>query len=109
MPSLGQLAQTACLWEVTARKPGNVHRFADFDDASYVDFLMSAAALHEVMTCAPLLGVGRTVRDAVRDTQRVVRSNTNLGIILLLAPLAAASDIDYCSLRADVGHLLTRL
>lgn len=109
MPSLGLFAQTACLWEATARKPGNVHRFADFDDATYVDFLMSAAALHEAMTCAPLVGVGRTIRDAVRDTRRVVRSNTNLGIILLLAPLAAASDVDYHSLRADVGHLLTRL
>jgi triphosphoribosyl-dephospho-CoA synthase len=109
MPSLGLLVQTACLWEATARKPGNVHRFADFDDATYVDFLMSAAALHGAMTCAPLVGVGGTVLSAVRDTQRVARSNTNLGIILLLAPLAAASDIDYCSLRADVGHLLTRL
>ena len=46
MPSLGLLAQTACIWEATARKPGNVHRFADFDDASYVDFLLSAVALH---------------------------------------------------------------
>jgi triphosphoribosyl-dephospho-CoA synthase len=110
MPSLGLLAQTACIWEATARKPGNVHRFADFDDASYVDFLLSAVALHEVMACAPLLGVGRTVRDAVQHTQRVVRSNTNLGIILLLAPLAAATDDEhYFSLRADAGHLLTQL
>jgi triphosphoribosyl-dephospho-CoA synthase len=109
MPSLGLLAQAACLWEATARKPGNVHRFADFDDATYVDFLMSAAALHEAMAAAVLLGVGRTVRDAVRDTRRVVRSNTNLGIILLLAPLAAASDGDDHAFRADVNELLARL
>jgi triphosphoribosyl-dephospho-CoA synthase len=107
MPSLGLLAQTACLWEATARKPGNVHRFADFDDATYVDFLMSAAALHEPMTCAVLRGVGHAVRDAVRDTRRVVRSNTNLGMILLLAPLAAAETRP--SLRAGVGELLTHL
>src|SRR5437016_494359 len=107
MPSLGLLAQTACIWEATARKPGNVHRFADFDDATYVDFLMSAAALQEAITCAPLVGVGRTVRDAVRDTRRVVRSNTNLGMVLLLAPLAAAEDRP--SLRAGVVELLTHL
>jgi triphosphoribosyl-dephospho-CoA synthase len=107
MPSLGLLAQTACLWEATARKPGNVHRFADFDDVTYVDFLMSAAALHEAITCAPSLGVGRTVRDAVRDTRQVVRSNTNLGMILLLAPLASAEDDN--NLRTTVGKLLTRL
>jgi triphosphoribosyl-dephospho-CoA synthase len=107
VPSLGLFAQVACVWEATARKPGNVHRFADFDDATYVDFLMSAAALQEAMTCAPLLGVGRTVRDAVRDTRRVVRSNTNLGMILLLAPLAAAEG--HPTLRADVEGLLSRL
>lgn len=107
MPSLGLFAQTACVWEATARKPGNVHRFADFDDVTYVDFLMSAAAFQEAMSCAVLLGVGRTVHDAVRDTRRVVRSNTNLGMILLLAPLAAAEGS--LTLRADVEELLTRL
>ena len=34
-----RLAQIACLLEVTARKPGNVHRFRDFDDVSYLDFV----------------------------------------------------------------------
>ena len=28
--SPGQLAQIACLLEVTARKPGNIHRYRDF-------------------------------------------------------------------------------
>ena len=43
--SPGELAQVACLLEVTARKPGNVHRFRDFDDVDYLDFLLSAAAI----------------------------------------------------------------
>jgi triphosphoribosyl-dephospho-CoA synthase len=43
----------------------------------------------------------------VRDTQRVVRSNTNLGMILLLAPLAAAEPVG--SLRDAVGEVLNRL
>jgi len=107
MPSLGLFAQTACIWEATARKPGNVHRFADFDDATYVDFLMSAAALHEAMTAAVLTGAGRAVRDAVCDTRGVVRSNTNLGMILLLAPLAAVEPSP--DLRLAVNELLTRL
>ena len=33
----------ACVWEATARKAGNVHRFQDFSDASYADFVLSAA------------------------------------------------------------------
>ena len=44
-PGPGLLAQLACLLEVTARKPGNVHRYRDFDDATYLDFLLSAAAI----------------------------------------------------------------
>jgi triphosphoribosyl-dephospho-CoA synthase len=41
------------------------------------------------MARAPQLGVGRTIVESVTATRNVVRSNTNLGIVLLLAPLAA--------------------
>ena len=41
--SAGRLAELACLLEVTARKPGNVHRFADLPGLHFVDFLMSAS------------------------------------------------------------------
>src|SRR5690606_9673682 len=86
---IGLLAQTACIWEATARKPGNVHRFADFEDLSYLDFLLSAAAIAPVMERAPTQRVGRTILESVEATRRVVSTNTNLGIILLLSPLAA--------------------
>ncbi len=88
-PSPGQLAQLACLLEVTARKPGNIHRFADFDDAHYLDFLVSASAIAAPLDLARALGVGAAILRAVEATRRVVATNTNLGMILLLAPLAA--------------------
>ena len=87
--AVGQCATLACLLDVTAPKPGNVHRGADFDDVTFWDFAASAAAIGPVMECAPRWGVGRTVLAAVEATQRLVASNTNLGIALLLAPLAA--------------------
>ena len=87
--SPGQLAQVACILEATARKPGNVHRFADFDDAHYLDFILSAAAIAAPLDLAATLGVGEAVLRAVEATRRVVSTNTNLGMILLLAPLAA--------------------
>jgi hypothetical protein len=34
--SVGLFAHLACLWEVTARKPGNVHRYRDFDDVGFL-------------------------------------------------------------------------
>ena len=85
----GQLAQLACLLEATARKPGNVHRFRDFDDAHYLDFLLSAAAIAGPLDDAPQFGVGHTILRAVEATRCAVQTNTNLGMILLLAPLTA--------------------
>jgi len=90
--SPGRLAQAACLLEVTARKPGNVHRFADLDGLSFVDFLLSATAIAEPLDRAATTGIGRAVLDAIAATRRVVSTNTNLGIVLLLAPLAAVAD-----------------
>lgn len=91
-PSPGQLAQIACLLEVSARKPGNVHRFRDFDDTGYLDFLLSASAIAIPLDLARLLGVGRAVLLAVEATRQVVATNTNLGMILLLAPLCSVPD-----------------
>lgn len=89
MIDAGLCAQIACIWEATARKPGNVHRYRDFADSSYSDFLLSAAAIAPLMTTACQRRVGATILDAVRSTRSVTGTNTNLGIVLLLAPLAA--------------------
>jgi triphosphoribosyl-dephospho-CoA synthase len=86
---IGLLAQTACIWEATARKPGNVHRFHDFEDTNYLDYLLSAAAVAPVLDYAPQRRVGETVLAAVEARRQVVHANTNLGIVLLLAPLAS--------------------
>jgi triphosphoribosyl-dephospho-CoA synthase len=87
--SPGQCAQLACLLEATARKPGNVTRFADFEDLTYLDFVLSAAAIAPVMERAAELGVGETVLQSLEATRRLVGTNSNIGMLLLLAPLAA--------------------
>lgn len=80
----------ACVLEVSAPKAGNVHRGASFHDATWRDFITSAEAIAPVLAEAPSRGVGRTILDAVTATQRRTGTNTNLGIILLLAPMCAA-------------------
>ena len=77
---------------MTAPKPGNVHRGADFEDVTYVDFVQSAVVVGPILERAAELGVGRTVLEAVRATREAVGTNTNLGTLLLLAPLAAVPD-----------------
>ena len=87
------LGQTACTWEATARKVGNVHPGASFADLEYAHFILSAKALGEAFRhTSNGLPVGILVHEAVRLTRQVVDTNTNLGIALLLAPLAVASD-----------------
>jgi triphosphoribosyl-dephospho-CoA synthase len=90
--SAGRLAELACLLEVTARKPGNVHRFADLPGLRFVDFLLSAAAIAGPLDRAASEGVGAAVFAAIRATRGLVSTNTNLGIVLLLAPLAAVCE-----------------
>lgn len=89
--SLGQAAAWACALEAAAPKPGNVHRGADFADLSFYDFLISAHLVGQVLDSSAELGVGELVLAIVRRTRSVVRSNSNLGIALLLAPLAWAA------------------
>jgi len=87
---IAQLVQMACALEVCAPKPGNVNRCHDFPDASFEDFLLSAISIGPAFERAALDGVGQIILNAVSDTGAWGRSNTNLGMILLLAPLAKA-------------------
>jgi triphosphoribosyl-dephospho-CoA synthase len=81
--------ETACLWEAGAPKPGNVHPGAAFDDLIYDDFVAAASASAPLLSRSPELGVGRAILEAVIATRRQCGTNVNLGICLLLAPLAA--------------------
>jgi triphosphoribosyl-dephospho-CoA synthase len=78
----------ACQWEAAARKAGNVHRERDFADVTYADFVRSAEAAAPEIGRAPDRPLGETILAAIRATRAVVRTNTNLGIVLLLVPLA---------------------
>ena len=84
-------AQLACLLEVSAPKPGNVSPGLHFSDARYEHFLASAVAIGQPLTEAANRPLGATIRLAVESTLRWSRSNTNLGIVLMLAPLARAA------------------
>jgi triphosphoribosyl-dephospho-CoA synthase len=87
--SIGYYAQVACTWEVLARKAGNVCPGREYPDLTVNDFLASAAAIAPILEKAPDRPVGATVLAAIEATRKVVSTNTNLGIVLLLAPLAS--------------------
>jgi triphosphoribosyl-dephospho-CoA synthase len=101
-------AQLVCVLECSAEKPGNITPRHDFADTSYEDMLRSAIALGPELGRAAERGVGDTVLAAVRATRRVAGANTNLGIALLLTPLARAARLGG-PLRERVGEVLGAL
>ena len=90
---IGAAAQLACLLEAAAPKPGNVSPGRHFRDTRYEHFLASAAAIGAPMAQGQGSGLGRTIRAAVEATSAWTASNTNLGIVLLLSPLAHAAHV----------------
>ncbi|MES2637737.1 MAG: triphosphoribosyl-dephospho-CoA synthase [Pseudomonadota bacterium] len=86
---ISQLFKMACIAELEALKPGNVHIFADGHGMTIHDFIKSAEAVSSVIAQADL-SLGQRILYSVEATQKAVACNTNLGIILLCAPLIHA-------------------
>lgn len=107
---IAQSVRWACEQEVKAPKPGNVNVFSDGHNMAVADFLLSAAAIAPVMAQAELT-VGERILQSIKATREVVNCNTNLGIVLLFAPLCDA--IQRCSeftqLRQELQHTLNKL
>jgi len=99
---------TACRDEIDALKPGNVHVFADGHRMTAAQFVRSAEAAAGPLTL-PGASIGRRILGAVEATFAAVGTNTNLGIILLCAPLAAAAEQQSLDLRATLSRLLAAL
>jgi triphosphoribosyl-dephospho-CoA synthase len=96
----------ACRDELAAPKPGNVHVFADGHRMTAAQFERSAQAAAGPLT-APGARVGLRILRAVEATRAAVGTNTNLGIILLGAPLAAAAE--HGDLRGALARILADL
>jgi triphosphoribosyl-dephospho-CoA synthase len=74
-----------------ALKPGNVHVHAAGHDMTVDDFLRSAEAAAGPL-CEPSRSLGARIRAAVEASWAAVACNTNLGIVLLAAPIVAAAE-----------------
>jgi triphosphoribosyl-dephospho-CoA synthase len=106
--SVAGAAQLACVLEVSAEKPGNISPSHDFHDTSYEEMLRSAIAAGPELARAGDRSVGETVLAVVEASRRVAPANTNLGIALLLAPLAKAA-LEAGPLRARLAATLRAL
>lgn len=87
--SAAQIAGLACAMEVMCPKPGNVGPGRPFKYINEMSFLVSATGLAAAFEDEGA-SVGRMVEEAAIVTKNWVDRNTNLGMILLLAPLVNA-------------------
>lgn len=91
MTDVATLFRAACAAELEALKPGNVHVHAAGHGMTVEDFLRSAEVAAPALA-QPGAPVGTRILAAVTATRAAVGQNTNLGILLLCAPLAAAAE-----------------
>jgi triphosphoribosyl-dephospho-CoA synthase len=96
---LEEAVMTSLIAEVDALKPGNVHRFAGGHGMTYEQFITSAEVSAPLL-CEPGAGVGRRILNAVTATRAAAGTNTNLGMLLLFAPIVTAAE------RASDRHVL---
>ena len=80
------MVRDSFLTEINALKPGNVSRQADGHGMTANDFLLSADLVAPIM-CDTRLSIGQRILESVKITRTQIGMNTNLGMILLFAPL----------------------
>ncbi|MDQ0509781.1 triphosphoribosyl-dephospho-CoA synthase [Ancylobacter amanitiformis] len=102
--AIARAFRAACMAELEALKPGNVHRFSAGHGMEVAHFERAAAA---AAPCIAARGarVGARIEAAVAASLKVTGLNTNLGILLLCAPLAAAAEAAG-ALRAELAAVL---
>ena len=71
---------------------------------TYEDFILSAWASAPVFSRSEELSVGQLILEGVRAAQHMVSCNTNLGILLLLAPLAKAALISSVRCHSEIDY-----
>lgn len=112
---IAKIAQIASALEVSGYpKPGNVHRTRDYDDMVFEDFIISGIVIGDTIreACSdvdvenPLLG--KYILQAVDETDKWIKNNTNLGIVMMTTPIAVAAAIsdNFDEIRQNVVKLM---
>ena len=113
---IAKIAQIASALEVSGYpKPGNVHRTRDYEDMAFEDFIISGIvigdAIHEACSNVDVENprLGKYILRAVSETDRWIKNNTNLGIVMMLTPIAVAAAISdsFEDIRENIKLLMS--
>lgn len=113
------MAQLASVLEVSGwPKPGNVHRTRNYDDMVFQDFIISGVVIGNIMEelanqakeidDLSKAELGKYILQAVSETDKWISTNTNLGIMMMCIPIAAAAAISdgFDEIQENVGRLM---
>ena len=112
---IAKMAQIASALEVSGYpKPGNVHRTRDFPDMEFEDFVISGIVIGDTIREACMNvdidnpQLGRYILQAVSETDRWIKNNTNMGIVMMTTPIAVAAAIidSFEDIRQNVKLLM---
>ncbi len=112
---IAKIAQIASALEVSGYpKPGNVHRTRDYDDMVFEDFVISGIVIGDTIreACTDVdienPKLGKYILEAVAETDRWIKNNTNLGIVMMTTPIAVAAAIsdDFDDIRPNIVKLM---
>lgn len=109
--SIEDVVIASFLGEIEAFKPGNVSVYADGHDMTVRDFQLSAEVSTPLL-CEANSSLGQRVLKSVRATKEAVGCNTNLGMLLLFAPIIMAAEStgrDIKALRLGLENTLNSL
>ena len=108
--SLEAAVMASFVGEIEAFKPGNVSVYAEGHDMTVKDFLRSAEVSTPLL-CNTEASLGQRVLESVQATQKAVGCNTNLGMLLLFAPIIMAAESGFKNeneLRRNIKKILNR-
>ena len=112
---IAKIAQIASALEVSGYpKPGNVHRTRDYDDMVFEDFIISGIVIGDTIREACMNvdednpKLGKYILNAVSETDKWIANNTNLGIVMMITPIACAAAISdsFDDIRQNVVKLM---
>ena len=112
---IAKMVQIASALEVSGYpKPGNVHRTRNFDDMEFEDFVISGIVIGDTIreACTDIdvenPQLGKYILQAVAETDRWIKNNTNLGIVMMTTPIAVAAAISdsFDDIRENIKLLM---
>ena len=92
--ALEKIVMASFFGELEAFKPGNVSFYANGHNMTVDDFQKSAEASVPIL-CEINSSLGQRILNSVCATKDVVGCNTNLGMLLLFAPLIMAAEAGF--------------